>query len=130
MHFVLIHASGRAIDTGRTQNVGYDFDQVLAALQRLDDEDHTHEVLDGTSLAEERRAALETDARNAFMFTSPHKRKGRKIGNSFGTNQYKWDDFGTDIPALLVYDGSSCVDAYPHQEIDGTLTIREYLASL
>jgi hypothetical protein len=128
MHFVLIHASGRVIDTGRTQNVGYDSDQVLAALQRLDGEDHTHEVLDGTSLTEERRAALESEARLAFM--APHQKKGRKIGNSFGTNQYKWDDFGTDIPVLLVYDGSSCVDAYPHQEIDGTVTITTYLASL
>lgn len=126
MHLVLIHAPGRDIDTGRTQNVGYDFEQALAALQRLDGEGHTHEVLDGTSLTEERRAALEMDTRTAFM--APHQKKGRKIGNAFGSNQYKWDDFGTGIPVLLVYDGSNCVDAYPHQEIEGTVTIATYLA--
>lgn len=126
MRFVLIHAPGRAIDTGRTQNVGYSFEEVVGTVERLDAQGHTHELIDGTKLTDERRSALESDARDSFVF-SPHKKKGRKIGNSFGTNSQPFQDFGTDIPVLLVYEEGHCVDAFPHNESHGTVTIMEYL---
>jgi hypothetical protein len=126
MHFVLIHAPGRIIDTGRTQNVGYDFEEVVAALARLDTRGHTHEVTDGMTLTDERRTALESDARLAFVM-SPNKKKGRRLGNSFGTNSQPFQDFGTDIPVLLAYEDGDCVDAYPHHEGDRLVTVMEYL---
>jgi hypothetical protein len=46
MHLVLIHAPGRDVDTGRTQNSGYDYEEVVAALARFDDQGHTHEVIE------------------------------------------------------------------------------------
>ena len=126
MHSVLIHAAGRSVDTGRTQNVGYDFEEVIAALARLDAEGHTHELIDGATLPDERRDALESDARLAFVM-SPHKKKGRRLGNSFGTNSQPFQDFGTGIPVLLVYEEEHCVDVYPHHESHGTVTIIECL---
>ncbi len=126
MHFVLIHGPGRAVDTVRTQNVGYDYGQVVAALARLDVQGHSHTEVDGTGLSDERLTELKRDVRRAFNAPS-HKRKGRKRGNSFGTNSQPWQDFGTGIPVLLVYDDDGCVDVYPHQESDGTVTITKYL---
>jgi hypothetical protein len=123
MRLVLIHAPGLAIDTVRTQNVGYDYEQVVDALDRLDAQGHSHTEEGGTGLSDERLAALKQDARDAFTVASPKKKKGRKIGNSFGTNKYPWQDFGTGIPVLLEYDDGQCVDAYPHEEDDRTVTI-------
>ena len=114
------------MDTGQTQNVGYDYEQVAPVLARLSAESHSHEVIDGTALPEEQREKFISDTRMAFVFPS---KKGRKIGNAFGTNKYRWQDFGTDIPVLLVYEDGQCVDAYPHHEGDRLVTIMEYLTT-
>src|SRR4051812_7566255 len=98
MRFVLIHAPGRAVDTVRTQNVGYDYEQVASALARLDAQGHSHSEESGTALSDERLATLMQDVWGAFM--APQQKKGRKLGNSFGTNSEPWQDFGTGIPAL------------------------------
>ena len=124
--YVFIRAPVLAVDTGRTQNVGYDHRQVMAALARLGhDEGHTIEILDGGNLTDDQRERLISDTRMAF--TAGNQREGRKIGNSFGTNSQPWQDFGTGIPVLLVYDNERCVDAYPHVESDRTVTIADYL---
>jgi hypothetical protein len=125
MRFVFIRTPGLAVDTGRTQNVGYDYGEVVAAFARLDAQGHSHSEVDGTGLSDGRLAELQQDVRGAFM--APYQEKGRRLGNSFGTNSQPWQHFGTEIPALLVYDGDRCVDVYPHNESDGTVTITEYL---
>ena len=58
-------------------------------------------------------------------------KKGRRLGNSCGTNSQPWQDFGKGIPVLFVYDDSGrCVDVYPHNTSAGTDTISDYLESL
>jgi hypothetical protein len=126
VHFVFVCTPGRTVDTARSQNVGYDYERVMAALARFDAQGHSHEVVDGTALSAERREALESDARLAFI-VSENKRKGRRLGNSFGTNREPFQDFGTDIPVLLVYRDGRCVDVYPHNESYGTATVADYL---
>jgi hypothetical protein len=123
--FVFIRTPVLAVDTGRTQNVGYEQRQVMAALARLSHEGHTVEILDGGALDDEQRAKLISDTRMAF--TAGNQRKGRKVGNSFGTNSQPWQDYGTGIPVLLVYENERCVDAYPHVESDRPVTIADYL---
>src|SRR5438067_13892150 len=123
--FVFIRSPVVAVDTGRSQNVGYEQRQVMAALARRSHEGHTVEILDGGALDDEQRATLISDTRLAF--TAGGQRKGRKIGNSFGTNSQPWQDYGTGIPVLLVYENDRCVDAYPHVESDRTVTIADYL---
>jgi hypothetical protein len=125
MRHVLIHGPGAAVDTVRTQNVGYAHDEVVTALARLDTLGHTHTEIVGTELAAEQLGALKRDVRRAFV--APYQKRGRKIGNSFGTNSQPWQDFGTGIPVLLVYDQDRCVDVYPHTERNRTVTIRDYL---
>ena len=128
MHFILVCSPALVVDTVRTQNVGYDRDQVIGALSRLDGQGHSHEELDGEGLSGERRAVFRSEVWGAFMPGTPNHRTGRKLPkNSFGTNQYPWQDFGTGIPALLVYDDGQCVDVYPHEEDDRTVTVMEYL---
>lgn len=117
---------GVVVDTVRTQNVGYEDEQVTDALSRLAEQGHGLEVLEGSSLSEEQQVKLRSDVWGAFM--APHQKKGRKIGNSFGTNSDPWQDFGTDIPVLLVYEDGQCVDVYPHHEGDGLVTITDYVA--
>jgi hypothetical protein len=124
MRFVLIRSPVLDIDTVRTQNIGYDYEQVAVALARLDPKGHSHSEVDGTGLSEVGLAEVKRDVRRAFMHP---KKRGRKIGNSFGTNSQPWQDFGTGIPVLLAYDGDRCVDVYPHNESHGTVTITEYL---
>jgi len=123
--FVFIRAPVLKADTERTQNVGYEPRQVMAALARLSHEGHMVEVLDGGALADEQREKLISDTRLAF--TAGNQRKGRKIGNAFGTNSQPWQDFGTGIPVLLVYVDHECVDAYPRNEGGGTVTIADFL---
>jgi hypothetical protein len=127
MHFLLVCAPSRTVDTERPQNGGYDYEHVRAALARLDAEGNSHEIVEAATLSVERREALEGDARLAFI-VSENKKKGRRLGNSFGTNREPFQDFGTGIPVLLVYRDGRCVDVYPHNESHGTVTVADYLA--
>jgi hypothetical protein len=52
---------------------------------------------------------------------------------TFGTNKYKWSDFGKGVPALLVYDAPEAerpIGVYPHKLGDGYATIAEFLSSV
>jgi hypothetical protein len=126
----LIDSAGLAIDTGRTQNIAYDYDRVIAVLARFAEKGYSYNEVNGSDLTDEGLTTLRSDAWGAFM--QPNQKKGRKLPkNAFGTNAYPWQDFGTGIPALFLYDDDErCIDVYPHEENQHLITITEYLDAL
>ena len=130
VRFVLIRAAGATVDTGRTQNIGYDYDRVVAALARRAEKGYSYNEINGGEISDEDLTTLRSDAWGAFM--QPNQKKGRKLPkNAFGTNAYPWQDFGAAIPALFLYDDDErCIDVYPHEEDQHLITIGEYVNSL
>ena len=119
MHHKLLFTPGAVIETGRTQNGGYDHAKVIEALAPL-------ELIEEPSLSEDGRSKLVDEARMAMVYPGE---KGRRLGNSFGTNSQPLQDFGKGIPVLFVYDDTGrCVDVYPHNTSTGTATIADYIA--
>jgi hypothetical protein len=75
------------------------------------------------------KRALIRDATTSFM--APHAKKGRRRGNSFGTNPYPLQDFGAAIPVVFVYaEDGSCIQTYPHQDGPHFVTIADFVAEL
>ncbi len=128
MHYKLIRSRTAVVDTGRTSNVGYDYDRVIAALARLDAEVNSHEEIDTDTLSDEELQKLIGEVQLAFGFRG-RSRKGRKVASGvYGSRSDPWPDFGRGVPSLVVYNKGSCIDAYPHEETAGRFTIARYLA--
>jgi hypothetical protein len=133
VYFKFVHAGDDLVAMARFGNAGYDRERVLAGLAAYECEE-----IDGSRLTGEARKALIKDARSFSM------RKHVIVGNVFGSDQHPWTEFGTTVPALLVYDlvegQPVCVGLYPHQSLDGQFhiipeeghyhTIREYVTEL
>jgi hypothetical protein len=133
VYFKFVHAADDLVAVERLGNAGYDRERVLAGLAAYECEE-----IDGSRLTGKARKALIKDGRSFSM------RKHVIVGNVFGSGEHPWTEFGTTVPALLVYDvvdgQSSCVGLYPHQTLDGQYhtvpeeghyhTIREYVTAL
>ena len=133
MYFKFVHAADDLVVMERLGNAGYDRERVLAGVAAYECEE-----IDGSRLTNTARKALIKDARSFSM------RKHVIVGNVFGSNQHPWTDFGTTVPALLVYElvegQPVCVGLYPHQALDGHFhtipeeghfhTIAEYVSEL
>ena len=107
----------------RPENAGFD----AAAVERLGTAGDTLEVLDTSAMSESDRHELYL--REAVAAAGNRYR----VGRPFGSNNYKGQDFGGAVPALLVSSvaGERPSDVYPHEQRDGTVvTIAGYLATL
>jgi hypothetical protein len=121
-----ICVSSVVVDSVRPQNERYDADKLLTSLRSSG---ITFEEVDWSAITGSVQQDLIRDATASFM--APHAKKGRRRGNSFGTNRYPWQDFGSAIPVVLVYgEDGSCIQAYPHQEGSRFVTIADFATEL
>ena len=104
------------------QNVGFDPEHVLSRLRSA--APHTFEALDAEALAPEERSSLYGDA----VIAAGNRYAIRQV---FGSRKNSgMHDFGTDIPALLVYDDGRPVEVFPHPAASSFATIRGYVDGL
>lgn len=108
-------------------NEGFDPLQIEALLLRLKELKGTiYYIRDASKWSWE-------DAERAYieLAVPPSVRKRYRIRKVFGTNTAAGSFFGKGIPALVVFEGESPIDVYPHEEPGGRLiTIRGYLEEL
>lgn len=124
MRFTFVHSGDDLVAKERLGNARYDRQRILASLTGYECEE-----IDGSRLGDEAREALIKDARSVSM--SKHV----VVATVFGSNEHPWTEFGTTVPALLVYDlverQPSCVGLYPHQTLDRRYyTIMDYVTAL
>ena len=130
MHFKFVRSGTLVVETGRTSNIGYDYEEVVAVLARLDAQGSTHEEVDSDALANEELQEIIAEVRVAYGFRGK-SRRGRKVASGvYGSRKDPWPDFGKGVPSLVVYDKGDCMEAYPHLEIVGCVTIADYLACI
>ena len=82
------------------------------------------ELVDTAKLDESEVEELYLDAVGASVV------KKYRIRQVFGTRRQSAIFFGKKVPALLVYEGDTAIDVYPHQTIFGYVTTRDYLKRL
>jgi hypothetical protein len=56
--------------------------------------------------------------------------KHYEVKRMLGTNRHSGCFFGAEVPALVVTDGDSVGDTYPHRKGNQIVTIRDFLTSL
>jgi hypothetical protein len=130
MPFMFISSAPEDVSHQLGQNARYDPERVIAALSELREQGHSVKLLDGRALGDDERQTLIKDVLVPFML---HSKKGERAFHVFGSRnpRYRWSQFGTGVPALIVYDqDGSPIGAYPHAVGDGCYTIADYLDSL
>ena len=93
VRFTFVHSGDDLVAKERLGNARYDRQRILASLSGYECEE-----IDGSRLGDEAREALIKDARSVSM--SKHV----VVATVFGSNEHPWTEFGTTVPALLVYD--------------------------
>ncbi len=125
-HLKLV-CSQRGSAWDHSENAGFDRERVIASLASLRARGHSFEVIDGTALTDDERAALYADAFIALT----HAGRRYRIRGVYGSQRHGGGEYlGTRVPALLVYQHGRAVDVYPHQVDAEYRTIREFLQAL
>jgi hypothetical protein len=127
VYYRLVHPFDGAVNMARGQNAGFDMDRIRDSIEVLNKGGHSFAEVDGNRLSNDERQKLIADVMIPFIVASE---KGRRVAGVFGSRSDKWQDFGTRVPALIVYDDAQPVDVYPHDTRKGLVTIVDYLASL
>jgi hypothetical protein len=93
-------------------------------LKRLDAKGHRVEMKDTAAMTEQQRNKAYISAIVPAVYRHYELRK------IFGSNRISGCFFGAEVPALLVTDGDSVGDTYPHRKGDRISTIRSFLSEL
>jgi hypothetical protein len=99
-------------------------DDVPKLLKRLDAKGHRVEMKDTAAMTEQQRNKAYISAIVPAVYRHYELRK------MFGSNRISGCFFGAEVPALLVTDGDSVGDTYPHRKEDRISTIRSFLSEL
>lgn len=99
-------------------------DDVPKLLKRLSAKGHRIEMKDTSRMTERQRQEAYI---NAIM---PAVYRHYELRKMFGSNRISGCWFGAEVPALLVMDGDSIGDTYPHRKADRISTIRSFLTEL
>lgn len=110
------------------QNEGFERGAILTRLSELSARGHTFEVVDSEKLTPEERAGLYTNEGYAAVARAGNRYRIRQV---FGSRRNSGAErFGTDVPALVTFEGGQAVAVHPHQAADSYVTIRAYLDSV
>jgi hypothetical protein len=104
------------------QNKG--IDAVPALLTRLMKRGVEVELVDTAQASDRRRIEMYT------RVALPAVYKHYEVKRMLGTNRHSACFFGAEVPALLVTDGDSVGDTYPHRKEDRIATIHAFLTGL
>jgi len=102
-------------------NHGFDKVLVLLKKQGID-----YKVIDTGKLSD-------TEIQEKYIEAcTPSVYKKYRIRQVFGSRRHSGWLFGSDVPALLVYEGTRQypADVFPHEELGRIITIKEYLDNL
>jgi hypothetical protein len=99
-------------------------DLVPQLLKRLEGKGHTLTLTDTSTLNDENRI------KSYVRATMPAVYKHYEVKRMFGTNRHSACFFGAQVPALLVVDGDSVGDTYPHRKGKAVKTIHSFLMDL
>jgi hypothetical protein len=99
-------------------------EDVPKLLKRLDAKGHRVEMKDTAAMTEQQRNKAYISAIVPAVYRHYELRK------MFGSNRISGCFFGAEVPALLVTDGDSVGDTYPHRREDRISTIRSFLSEL
>jgi hypothetical protein len=99
-------------------------DDAPKLLKRLDAKGHRVEMKDTAGMTEQQR--------NKAYISSivPAVYRHYELRKMFGSNRISGCFFGAEVPALLVTDGDSVGDTYPHRKGDRIFTIHSFLREL
>lgn len=107
------------------QNEGHEPQLIVRRLDELGASGHSCEVIDGEALTPEELSHIYAGE------AIPAAGNRCRIRQAFGSRKHTATAFGTNIPALIVFDSGRAVDVFPHQREDGSYsTIRDYLDRL
>ena len=108
------------------ENEGFDLNEVLRILGRLEPLGVQWEVTDSGTISEEELGNLYLEA------TVPTARKKYRVRQVFGSKRRAGGLFGREVPALLVYESGKPypVDVLPHRRGTRVVTIRAFLDDL
>ena len=105
----------------RPENTGYDFDRILETLGGK-----TYELIDTTGMSGADRWKIYSE--QAVSAAGNRYR----VARAFGSNRHPGQDFGDEVPALLLYSTETDlypVDVFPHEQRNGDIvTIADHLA--
>ena len=112
-------------------NEGFHLDEILQLLRGLESQGRVAcKIVDSRTLADR-------DLHDVYVLaTMPAVNKARtgyNIRQVFGSRRRSSTHFGTQVPALLVYDeveSTYPTDVYPHRVGQAMMTIREFLEGL
>jgi len=110
----------KPLETDRNDGI----EAVPNLLKRLDVKGRRVEMRDTAKMTEQQRTAAYIGAIIPAVYRHYELRK------MFGSNRISACWFGAEVPALVVSDGESAGDTYPHKKGDRVSTIRSFLAEL
>jgi hypothetical protein len=99
-------------------------DDVQKLLKRLEAKGHRVEMKDTAAMTEQQRNKAYISA------IVPAICRHYELRKMFGSNRISGSFFGAEVPALLVTDGDSIGDTYPHRKGGHITTIRSFLSEL
>jgi hypothetical protein len=121
----LIHHS-ETLPLDLQANNGFDLTEIKAALERLEELGISSEIVDISTMSEEKLSNLYSEAVLPAVFKKYHVRQ------VFGSKRNSGFLFGRGVPALVVYEPGNKYpsDVYPHRNGDRLVTIRSFLEDL
>jgi hypothetical protein len=130
MHFKFIRPRDASEVWDVPANAG--FHEVEGLLDELRARGHTVEIIYGDEIPDEERKRFYGHEAVGAVMSAGNRYSIRQV---FGSREHSGTFFGTNIPALIVFDGGRAIDVYPHDTGAGTslveyATIRDFLARL
>lgn len=125
MNLKLIHHP-QMLPSEMQANEGFDLPEIKALLQQLEKLGVSWEVIETSRMPDDDLLKLYSEA------IVPAVQKKYPIRKIFGTNRNSRVNFGTGVPALMVYEPGNQYpsDVYPHRAGDQIVTIKAFLEDL